>query len=481
MRRWIGMGMGVAVGVVLAASSAAIAAAPAGLTAGTIAGLDLYPGGIVRTWPWDYTGNQPSLQEQDNITSLQIGTATVLGDGSFWLPCSVPLGSQTLTAYDGTTVVATAQVTVHHTPPLSALQPVHPSDGGTVIEIQPQQGITLSVPGPWHYINPGYLRILFGGKALEIDNSYEFPQVVLPYSAHSGPMTIQYCTYSTTLPITIPPPVISAATAEVTTQSGGAETVTAGQQIEVQGHDFASEQGHAEALLLNGKPLADITSWGSYNIAAVLPPTLRSGTYLLAVRTGAGTSNTVSIRVLSIAAANRAIQTAPSNNVGTAPQTTGATTPSTGTQSTGGSGGGGGVVPGTTVAMNNALHITGASALPVGGSELLSLDPPGSDPAQWFSSDPTIASVDPTTGVVTAHSPGHAEIGAVRDGSGTSVTLTVLPAAGTATKTQSTEQITHAHAGHDGLWATLGGLIVALAALVGLAALRRRRRKKRQA
>jgi hypothetical protein len=47
--------------------------------------------------------------------------------------------------------------------------------------------------------------------------------------------------------------------------------------------------------------------------------------------------------------------------------------------------------------------------------------------AQWTSSDPTVAAVDPTSGAVTARSSGQATITATRNGGAGTITVTVTP------------------------------------------------------
>jgi len=232
------------------------------------------------------------------------GSPVTFTAGTGIVPCSTPLGTQPVIVYgaSGQALTQPGSADVVPRPPLPAFNPVAPVVGGETFEISTQGyvGLTFMVQNP-----PGF-AVSYNGQSLPLSSvvvASGWFYVTVPPGVQSGSLDVSLCSASASLPFTVLPPTISSAPGEITTTSGGSRTVTAGQSITIDGANFAYTGSGGNAVLLNGSPLTDITYWSDSSITAVLPASLGTGIYPLAVKTGGGTSNVVDIAILAASGA----------------------------------------------------------------------------------------------------------------------------------------------------------------------------------
>lgn len=221
--------------------------------------------------------------------------------GTAIVPCNVPQGpAEPVIDYSSTGQAMSQPGTtpVSARPPLPAFNSIAPLVGGETVQLSTVGGASIA---GFFLVDPPYLRTSYLGQSLPLssiqaDNGYF--SVTLPLGVRSGSLTVSVCSAQETLPFSVSAPTISSAPGEIDT-STGSETNTAGQSITLSGANFAESYGGGNEVLLNGSPLTDITSWADNSITAVLPASLGTGIYPLAVQTGGGASNVVQIAILA--------------------------------------------------------------------------------------------------------------------------------------------------------------------------------------
>ena len=179
-----------------------------------------------------------------------------------------------------------------------APQPLGALEGG--------QTVTLDVPGLQSgEVCHGPVKVTVGGTPATVlaAGGVGGDQVLLtvPAGVASGQtLTVAQCGVSGSETIQVLQPVIHTATAAVTVEAGGETAATAGARVTVTGSGVGV-MGSGDVLLNGRAGQVQVLGWGFGSITVVLTPSLQTGTYTLSVRTGGGTSNATTLRVLSIA------------------------------------------------------------------------------------------------------------------------------------------------------------------------------------
>jgi hypothetical protein len=441
----------VAAAAMLAASPARAGALPVPAAAVQVSRCGVaWPASAPGTMPWAPADNVNLTEAQ--VLGMRLGRTVLYsdyGNATPVVPPGEPLGARPalLLGRGGAPLTGTFDVEVRPFVLAAPSPDAVTAVGGAEVSLT-----WPSVPGSVGYADdPAHWAASLAGESLSVSIPEQSRFVAgvgggivitLPPNVRGGTITLRYCGSSAPVRLTVPPPIISGASAKIVASFGGPQTTTEGQPITVTGAGFPLAPGAGVGLYLDGQPMTDVAGWRGGilggSITVVVPPDFPAGTWPVTIRDGAGTSNAVPLTVDP--QGGRAAQ--------------GAAAPPAGPVAA--------QAVGEVVAPRvRALRVVGAAPLAVGGSEALQAVG-GSGGVAWVSGDPRVATVSPA-GIVTAHAPGAATIEAVRGGQ---VARAVVRVAGPVPATS--------RAGGR-LAAAIAGA-VALALLLAAALLRRRRR-----
>ncbi len=298
-------------------------------------------------------------------------------------------------------------------------------------------------------------------------------------SGMSGTATTQWTT---------PIPAITSVIARSNT-GAVCDVFAGGQPLDVVGENFGAIQGHS-AVLIDGV-VDNAVTWGSSSIQAVLPGGIAAGHHTVAVRTGGGHSNAVTI-VTGSATSTGCGTTATPQGKGTSG---GTTAPAGSTHGSGSATGpslqttrptGSTATTTTQPSTPATLAISGPATLAVDGRGLYAVAPTRKD-VTWASSDPAVATVT-DVGLVTAHSAGTATISAISGGQGATKTVKVTPTPTKVTPSKPTSGRPSGPSGngsrtpvkgHSPATSTIAGLLILLLVLLAALLFWLRRRPRR--